>query len=153
MSCDAMMLKNEARKYPDKPVLAVGAVVFKDDKVLLVKRGKAPARNMWAIPGGKVELGETLKEAAQRELLEETGIRIKAGNPVYSFEVIKRDPAGKILFHYFIVDLEAQYLSGDITAADDAKDAAWISEEDLNKINVNPNTRELLKQKYNFGVY
>lgn len=147
-----MLKKNDARKYPGKPVLAVGAVVFKDDKILLVKRGRAPAKNMWAIPGGKVELGETLKQAAQRELLEETGIRIKAGDPVYSFEVIKRDDVGKILFHYFIVDLEAQYLSGDIKPADDAKDAAWISENDLSNINVNPNTRELLRQKFNFGA-
>lgn len=147
------MLRNEPHKFPEKPVLAVGAVVFKDDKILLVKRGNAPAENMWAIPGGKVELGETLKEAAQRELLEETGIRIKAGDPVYSFEVIQRNESGKILFHYFIVDLEAQYLSGDIKPADDAKDAAWISEENLNKIKVNPNTLKLLKQKYNFGLY
>ncbi|SLM29802.1 NUDIX hydrolase [Desulfamplus magnetovallimortis] len=134
-----------------QPKLAVGAVVFKDQKVLLVKRGKAPAKGVWAIPGGSVELGETLKQAAEREVLEETGIRIKAGDPVYSFESIDRDQNGKVRFHYYIVDLEAEYLGGEVIPGDDANDAAWVPAEDLKKKNVNPKTLELLSDIYNFG--
>ena len=74
-------------------------------EVLLVQRGKPPAKGMWAIPGGSVELGETLKEAAEREIIEETGFRIKAGEPVFSFEVIRRDDNGRIKFYYYIVNL------------------------------------------------
>ncbi len=140
-----------SKRYPIQPKLAVGAVVFKDQKVLLVKRGKAPAKGLWAIPGGSVKLGETLKQAAEREVLEETGIRIKAGDPVYSFESIDRDKKGKVLFHYYIVDLDAEYLGGEVIPGDDADDADWVSAEDLNKKNVNPRTLELLSDIYNFG--
>ena len=72
-------------KHPVQPTLAVGAIVFKENKVLLVKRGKAPAKGLWAIPGGSVKLGETLKDAAEREIIEETRIQVKAGASVYSF--------------------------------------------------------------------
>jgi ADP-ribose pyrophosphatase len=99
--------------YPDAPKVAVGAVVFKDERVLLVRRGQPPSKNLWAIPGGSVEIGETLQEAAEREILEETGIKIQAGEPVFTFDVIDRDGTGKIRFHYVIVDLAADYVTGD----------------------------------------
>ena len=140
-----------SKAYLNQPKLAVGAVVFKDQNVLLVKRGKAPAKGVWAIPGGRVELGETLKQAAEREVLEETGIRIKAGDPIYSFEIIDHDENREVRFHYYIVDLDAEYLDGEVTPGDDADDAAWVSVDDLNKRNVNPRTLELLTDKYNFG--
>jgi 8-oxo-dGTP diphosphatase len=137
--------------YPDYPRVAVGAVVFKADKVLLVLRGKPPAENQWAIPGGCVELGETLQEAAQREILEETGIVIQAGKPVYTFDAVERDKNGRIQFHYVIVDLTAEYISGEIRAGDDAADVKWIKCEDLQNQNVSATTRKLLKHCYGFG--
>jgi len=139
-----------SKRYPTQPKLAVGAVVFKDQKVLLVKRGKAPAKGIWAIPGGSVNLGETIKQATEREVLEETGIRVKAGDPIYSFESIDRDKNGAVRFHYYIVDLEAEYLGGELTSGDDADDAAWVSSDDLKKKNVNPRTLELLFKQYGF---
>ncbi len=104
-----------------------------------------------AVPGGKVKLGETLREAAEREILEETGIRIHAGKSVFTFEYIERDASEDIVFHYVIIDLEADYLGGDIHAADDALEARWLSSGQLKELNVNQTTRNLLKEIYNFG--
>lgn len=138
--------------HPLRPQVAVGAVVFKDNKVLLVLRGKPPAERQWAIPGGSVELGETLQEAAEREIKEETGITIQAGDPVYTFDVIDRDDDGRVRFHYVIVDLTADYVRGEIRAGDDAVDARWVSSKDIREHNMSLATQKLLKQCYGFGV-
>jgi 8-oxo-dGTP diphosphatase len=130
--------------YPDLPRVAVGAVVFKDNKVLLVKRAKHPARGLWAIPGGKVELGETLQQAAQREILEETGITILSKNPIYTFDVIEKDENNQIRFHYVIVDLVADYISGQPIPGDDAEEVRWVSSLELKNLDVNPGTLKVL---------
>ena len=135
--------------YPNRPLVAVGAVVFKEDKVLLVLRAKPPAENHWTIPGGSVELGETLQEAAEREIWEETGLTILAGEPVYTFDVIERDSNGAILFHYVIVDLAADYVSGELRPGDDAIDVCWASFRDVKSLKVSAATRKLLKECYN----
>ena len=137
--------------YPAQPRVAVGAVVFKDNKVLLVRRGKPPAENLWAIPGGRVEIGETLHEAAEREILEETGITIRALKPVYTFDVIDQDADGRARFHYVIVDLTADYVRGEPRAGDDANAARWVSADKLATLNVSSKTRQLLKTQFNFG--
>ena len=129
----------------------MGAVVFNEDKVLLVLRGKPPAETQWSIPGGCVELGETLQEAAEREITEETGIVIQAKKPIYTFDVIERDEDGHIRFHYVIVDLAADYVSGELEAGDDAVDVSWVSRKDLKNLNVSDATRKLLAQCYGFG--
>jgi ADP-ribose pyrophosphatase len=149
------MVKNRRPKkkndYPDHPRVAVGAVVFKDGCVLLVRRGQPPAEDFWAIPGGSVEIGETLREAAEREIQEETGIQIRASKPIYTFDVIDRDAAGKVRFHYVIVDLAAAYVRGEPSPGDDALEARWISAEEINDIKVSAATLKLLKTKFGFG--
>lgn len=139
------------REYPEQPVLAVGAIVFHHGRVLMVKRGKAPAAGLWSIPGGRIHLGETLRVAAQREIMEETGVVIEAGEPVYTFDIVERHPDGRIRFHYVIVDLLARYISGTPVAGDDADDARWISPEEIEYLPINPKTLQLLSEKFGFG--
>ena len=137
--------------YPDKPNVAVGAVVFKEERVLLVRRGQPPSKDLWAIPGGSVEIGETLQQAAEREILEETGITIRAEEPVFTFDVIDRDRAGKIRFHYVIVDLAAVYVAGDPKAGDDAAEARWVTAREIDELPVSAPTVKLLKGKFGFA--
>lgn len=146
------MVEAHNAAYPHHPRPAVGAIVFKDNKILLVKRGRPPAEGQWAIPGGNIKLGECLQNAAQREILEETGIVIKAGRPVYTFDAIIKDDEGKIQFHYVIVDLEAEFVSGEPLPGDDAEDVRWVTEEELAQLNVSPPTLKLLRHHFNFGV-
>jgi len=135
--------------YPDAPRPAVGAVVFKNNEVLLVKRGKPPAEGSWAIPGGSVRLGESLQAAAEREIREETGVIIQAGEPIFVFDTIERDDAGQVRFHYIVIDLIAEYISGEPVPGDDAADARWISASDMDTLEVNIRTRGLLNKFFN----
>ena len=133
-------------EYPDRPQVAVGAIVIRDNKVLLVKRRQPPGEGLWAIPGGRVELGETLKEAVEREVREETQVAIRPRHPVYTFEVIERDNDGRIRFHYVIVDLIADYVSGEPKPGDDACEARWVTSKDLDDLPASQTTREVLRK-------
>ncbi len=133
------------RKLPQHPQVAVGAVVFSEGKILLVKRVKDPQKETWAIPGGSVNLGETLQEAAEREIKEETGLTVKAKKPIHTFDLIERNERGAIRFHYVIIDLEADYVSGHLKPADDAMDAGWFSPHELDNLVVTEGTRNLLR--------
>jgi ADP-ribose pyrophosphatase len=143
---------SDPNAYPHQPCVAVGAVVFYNDRVLLVRRGQPPSENLWAIPGGKVKLGETLQAAAEREILEETGLRIKAREPVYTFDHLERDQTGNIRFHYVIVDLMADYVDGEIRPGDDAAEARWISRQEIRQLQVSPVTLDFLRRQFKFGV-
>ena len=133
-----------ANEYPDRPRVAVGAVVIHDGRVLLVKRGKPPAHGQWAIPGGSVELGETLQAAAEREVMEETGVSIVSQEIVYTLENIGRDVMNRVRFHYVIVDLAARFIRGTPVARDDVTAARWVAAADVTALDINPSTFELL---------
>lgn len=137
-------------EFPLTPRPAVGAVVFHHSRVLLVRRGKPPAAGVWAIPGGTILLGETLQAAAEREIFEETGIRILAGDPIHAFDMLRTEN-GRIRFHYVIVDLSASYIDGEPRAGDDALEARWVSPDEFAQLAVNPATRRILKEKFDFG--
>jgi ADP-ribose pyrophosphatase len=145
-------LSQAKREYPTEPRVAVGAVVFNDSKVLLVRRAQPPSRDLWAIPGGRVEIGETLQEAAEREIFEETGVTILAREPVYTFDYIDRDRSGRTRFHYVIIDLTADYIRGSLKAGDDAAEARWVSSEEITDLNVSAKTLRLLKTRFDFGT-
>ncbi len=147
------MVSQSKNDYPDYPRVAVGAVVFREGRVLLVRRGQAPAKDLWAIPGGSIEIGETLQQAAEREIREETGIRIRAARPIFIFDVIERDESESIRFHYVIIDLSAEYVSGELSAGDDAVEARWVSAEEINSLAINSTTLQLLKTRFGFGPH
>lgn len=125
--------------------MGVGAIVIREGKILLVKRGVPPGKGLWAIPGGMIELGETIQQAAEREILEETGIRIQAREPVYTFDLIDRDTEGRIRYHYVVVDVFAYYVSGEPVAHDDVVEAKWVAPEELESLPASPNTMRLLR--------
>ena len=139
------MEQESSNAYPITPRVGVGAITIKDGKVLLVKRGIEPSYGLWAIPGGKLKLGETLQECAARELLEETGIMIKVGACIYVFDLLERDDKGKIKFHFVVVDFAADYISGEPKGADDALEARWLSGEELSNLPVSQNTLAALR--------
>jgi 8-oxo-dGTP diphosphatase len=137
--------------YPDRPRVAVGALVFKGGRVLLVRRGRPPGDGLWAVPGGGVELGESLEKAAEREIREETGVVIRAGAVVHVFDVIERDSRGRVRFHYVIVDLMGDYLEGEPLGGDDAREARWVGPGELAGLEVSPHTLGLLRNRFGFG--
>lgn len=132
------------------PQLGVGAVVFHQQRILLVRRARPPCAEQWAIPGGRVRAGETLQQAAEREILEETEIQIKATQPIFTFELIEHSPEGVLEFHYVIIDLDAEYLAGEPRAGDDAQEARWFKSDELSSINLNQTTEKLLREYYHF---
>lgn len=140
----------QSRRYPDRPQVAVGAVVFRNDRVLMVRRGKPPAEGLWAVPGGSVELGETLQQAAEREIFEETGVRIQAAEPVLTFDVVERDTAGRVRFHYVVVDMAARFVGGGLRAGDDALEARWVTRRAIGDLPVSKMTLKLLKERFAF---
>jgi len=119
------------RPYPERPVVGVGAVVIDHDRVLLVKRGHAPLKGHWSLPGGAVEIGETLEQAVAREVLEETGIIIEVGPIVEVLDRISRDVEGQVEHHFVLIDFVARPLGGALEGASDADDAAWVTMSDL----------------------
>ncbi len=138
--------------YPSSPRVAIGTVVIHQGAVLLVRRAKAPSEGLWAIPGGSVELGETLIEAAERELLEETGVRVRAGEFCYAFDAVQRDSGGRVQYHYVVVDLRAEYLSGEPRPGDDVLEARWVRPEELDALAVSERTLDLLRRAPDFGL-
>ncbi len=132
-------------KYPDKPVVAVGAVIIWNGRVLLVKRGSEPGKGKFAIPGGCLELGENLEEGLKREVKEEVGIDVKIGDLAGVYEWIEKDEKGRIKYHYVMIDYFAYPLSLDVKVGSDAVDALWVSPKDVAKLPVTKTTVKLLR--------
>lgn len=135
-----------SREYPTRPIPGVGVVVRKDDCVLLIRRGNPPRQGDWGLPGGVLEIGETWREAAVREVREECGIDIALGGIIDVVDIIVRDDQGRAQYHYAIVDFVADFASGDLRAASDVLEARWVALDDLLKYQVPWMTRKMIRQ-------
>jgi 8-oxo-dGTP diphosphatase len=123
--------RRAARRYPDRPIVAVLAVVLRGDRVLIVQRKQQPNAGRWGFPGGVLELGETVFEGAMRELMEETGIVAEPAGWLNIHDAITRDDEGRVQFHYLLIAVRAVWRSGEGVAADDAAACAWVSRDDV----------------------
>jgi len=141
----SFIIMTESREYPSRPIPGVGVVVRKDDAVLLIRRGNPPRRGDWGIPGGAVELGETWRAAATREMREECGIEIELGDVIDAIDLLQPDDDGRTQYHYALVDFGAVYISGDVRAASDVLDARWVALNDLDAYDLPPLAREVIK--------
>lgn len=120
------------REYPESPIVGVGAVILHEGRVLLIQRGQEPLKGEWSLPGGALELGETLQQGIRREVLEETGLEVEPLTIVEVFDRIVRDDKDEIQYHYVLVDFLCRVRGGSLCCASDAADARWVSREELN---------------------
>jgi ADP-ribose pyrophosphatase YjhB (NUDIX family) len=136
----------DGREYPARPVAGVGVVVRKGDDVLLIRRGKPPRVGEWGIPGGVVELGETWRDAARREVREECGIEIRVESIADAVDIIVRDDAARVQYHYALVDFAASYVSGELRASSDVLEARWVSLGELHHFPLPAKTRAVIEK-------
>jgi len=123
----------ERREYPERPIIGVGGVVISDGRVLLVRRAGPPLQGRWSIPGGILEVGETLIEGVRRELAEETGIDVRVRTLIEVFERIDRDPSGKLQYHFVVLDYLCEAARGTARAGSDVTEVAWAAPAELEK--------------------
>ena len=129
--------------YPKAPVVGVGAVVWKDGHVLLIRRGKPPGRGNWSLPGGHQEVGETVIEAAHREVMEETNVSIRILDIAAVVDLIQRE-GERVRRHFTVVDMVADWIDGEAMAGSDAMDVAWARPQDLPSYNLTEKALEVI---------
>jgi mutator protein MutT len=132
------------RDYPDRPLVGVGAVIVHQGRAVIVQRGSEPLKGQWSIPGGALELGETLRQCAVREALEETGLQVEAGEVLGVFDAVYREPDGRIQYHYVLIDFACRLIGGDLRAGGDATQARWVTLEELTDYPIAETARKVI---------
>ncbi len=139
-----------SREYPAAPIVGLGAVVWHQGKVLMVQRGRPPRAGIWSLPGGAQLLGETVEEGIRREIREETGIEIELLGLLEVINSVQRDPEGRVLYHYTIIDYAARLIGGEVQAGDDAADAAWFAPDALHGMELWAETIRVIEESRRF---
>ena len=134
-----------SREYPDRPIVGVGVVVWHGERVLLVRRGKPPRVGQWSLPGGAQRLGETVAEAARREVKEEAGLEIVLGDVVTTADLIERDRQGRVRYHYALIDFVAEAASPELRPGSDASDARWFGLAEIETLGLWSETVRVIK--------
>lgn len=119
------------REYPESPLVGVGAVIVAEGRALLIRRGQAPLLGEWSLPGGVLECGEALRDAAVREALEETGLVVEVGDMLGVYERVIRADDGRVRYHYVLIDFLCRAVGGDLKAGSDAAEVGWFRREEL----------------------
>jgi 8-oxo-dGTP diphosphatase len=133
------------REYPDSPLVGVGAIIIDDGRVLLIKRGHPPLAGEWSIPGGVLEVGETLREAAIREAREETCMTVRPADLLGVYDRVIRDHDGRTLYHYVLIDFLCRRVGGEAQAADDADEVSWFTQEEAGELALPEDTAEVIR--------
>ena len=134
------------REYPDRPLIGVGAIIIENNSVVLVKRAHPPIQGQWSIPGGVLEVGELIREAAVREAREETGLIVEPGELLGVFDRILRDPDKRVQYHYVLIDFLCRRIGGELQAASDATEVRWFKPEELPALNLAEDTLEVIQK-------
>jgi ADP-ribose pyrophosphatase YjhB (NUDIX family) len=136
------------REFPEFPFVGVGAIVIDNDRVLLVKRAHPPIQGQWSIPGGVLEVGEMVREAAIREAREETGLIVEPGELLGVYDRILRDPDKRVQYHYVLIDFLCRSVGGELLAASDAAEVRWFTREELPALNLAEDTQDVIQKGY-----
>lgn len=139
---------NDRRKYPDRPYVGVGAVIVQGGKVLLVKRKYEPLAGQWSLPGGAVEVGETLEGCLVREMLEETGLEIRVGPVIEVFDRITHDDEGRVMYHFVLVDYLCWPVGGVLTADSDVAEVLFASPDDLARYDLTAKAASVIQRAF-----
>lgn len=135
-----------SRRFPDRPIVGVGAVIFDGERVLLVQRGNEPLKGEWSLPGGAVQVGETLEEALKREVLEETCLTVDVGPLVDVLDSIRRAADGRAEYHFVILDYRCTVRGGAASCGSDAADARWVALAELEAYRVTPTAMRVIRK-------
>jgi len=137
--------KRDDRRYPKRPIVGVGALIFRRGRILMAQRGKQPMKGWWSLPGGAVEAGESLDAAVRREVREETGLAVKPVKVFEVFERILRDASGKTEYHYVLIDYICRVTGGDLRAGDDVCRVEWVRLRDLPELEITDGTLAVIE--------
>ena len=136
------------REFPEIPLVGVGAIIIEDARLLLVKRAHPPLQAEWSIPGGVLEVGELVREAAVREAREETGLTVEPGELLGVYDRIVRNPDERVQYHYVLIDFLCRRVAGDLAAASDAAEVRWFGQEELGALNLAEDTLDVIQKGF-----
>ena len=136
------------RRYPKRPLVGVGALIFQRGRILMAQRGKEPLKGWWSLPGGALEIGESLDSAVRREVLEETGLKVKPLKVIEIFERIMRDEKGVPEYHYVLIDYFCRVTGGTLTPADDVSRAEWVPRASLGDYKITEGTLPVIQKAF-----
>jgi 8-oxo-dGTP diphosphatase len=142
------MPPEDDRRYPQRPIVGVGAIILRRDRILMAQRGKEPLKGWWSLPGGALEIGESLQDAVCREVCEETGLQIRPQGVFEIFERILRDAAGAPEYHYILIDYLCRVTGGSLCAGDDVCRVEWVRRKDLAALQITEGTLAVIERAF-----
>jgi 8-oxo-dGTP diphosphatase len=151
MESDNSIPRSFSREYPQRPIVTAVACVFREGRVLLIKRAQEPSKGRWSVPGGAIELGEKIYDAVRREVREECGIEIEIIRVINAADSIVPDEAGRVWFHYVPIYILARYVSGEARPDSDALEVRWVKREELDSLDINPIACERINRAFDMA--